>query len=708
MKLRWILLTLLAPMVGLLGFYVWLQIDRLDKEAAQAGQVYDVIAEVRLLREAQYHLGAEMALAAGVLGSFGDAGAEGFAAQVAVTDAALDRLQTGLSLLTGRAPQAGDRLTTLTERLGVARGNVDDLLVPANDGRLVYAALLEDLDRLAEAALSIRADSAVLDRLRAMAALSEVRLWSAREAALGATAVTEWSFNTVAYSEFLTAIRLEGIGLETAGRLSGQPALGTSVSEGAAWAALQDSRNAIFRARLGSGDWEALSFDAWIGVHADWQAALQGIETELIEDTLSLAAVARSTANDVRRRQLWTAIGAAILVVGLAVLIFEIMSRRIRQLRAVLFEFANDRFDLDVPCLNGGSEICDLARSIEELKVKTLAIRAENDRIREANEAELNAKHQQVVDLVTEGLRALAEADLSLHFDVPLAPEYDAIRTDFNTAAARLRTVLGALAETAGDLDSRAGNMRGTAGDLAGRTERQVETIGHAGDAVGALVAAQDTAREALGSAKSLADDARARADESREVVRRAIAAMDRISGSSEQISQISALIEDIAFQTNLLALNAGVEAARAGSAGKGFAVVAEEVRELASRSASAAMDIKKLIEESGREIRTGVELVDETGGALEAIRDRVRDVDETIAELARAADGQTRSLDAVLANMTELHSLTGQNTEVAEASRSAATDLARQAGQLSRLVGEFTLGQGATRSPQTVPKRAA
>lgn len=694
MKLRWVLLALLTPMVGLLGFYVWVQIDRLDSRASEAGQVYGVIEEVQALRSAQYQVAQEMALAAGVIGSFGEAGLPDYEAQILITDSALAQLDGALPVLTAQAPEAAARLASLPQALSAARDDATEMMVPPSDSTTTYIGFLTDLDMLAEAALSIQADRAVLDRVRALAALAEVRLWSARESALGAAALTEWAFNTVSYSEFLTAIRLEGIGLSDAGRLSAQSALAQDLTVGPEWEGLQTHRNAIFRARLGSGDWEALGLNDWIAAQTAWQGALDGVETALAEQTLALAGAARIHAHEVRQQQLWLAIIATALVVGLAVLIFEFMSHRIRRLCAVLNHFAEDRFDRPVPCQSGGSEISDLARSIEELKVKTLAIRAENENIRAANEAELNARHQQVVDLVTEGLRALAEADLTRDFQTPLAPEYDAIRLDFNTAVARLRRVLGALAETVRDLDTGASTLRATAGDLADRTLRQVDTIQAAGDAVNGLVTAQGAARTALSSAKGLADEARLRADESHDVVHRAVEAMDRISGSSDRIAQISAMIEDISFQTNLLALNAGVEAARAGTAGKGFAVVAEEVRELAGRSSIAAQEIKTLIAESGREVKTGVDLVGQTGTALQAIRDQVLAVDETLGGLAQTSDGQSRSLDDVRAAMSELHGLTGGNTKVADDSRTASADLARQAQELSRLVGQFILDQ--------------
>ena len=122
------------------------------------------------------------------------------------------------------------------------------------------------------------------------------------------------------------------------------------------------------------------------------------------------------------------------------------------------------------------------------------------------------------------------------------------------------------------------------------------------------------------------------------DVVREAVTAMDGIAKSAQQITHIIGVIDEIAFQTNLLALNAGVEAARAGEAGRGFAVVASEVRALAQRSAEAAKEIKGLISTSTTQVGHGVELVAETGAALERIMAQVADVNTVIAEIAAGA----------------------------------------------------------------------
>ena len=137
-------------------------------------------------------------------------------------------------------------------------------------------------------------------------------------------------------------------------------------------------------------------------------------------------------------------------------------------------------------------------------------------------------------------------------------------------------------------------------------------------------------------------------------VVQKAVAAMGEIERSSDQISQIIGVIDEIAFQTNLLALNAGVEAARAGDSGRGFAVVASEVRALAQRSAGAAKEIKSLISASSQEVGRGVGLVNEASSALNGITDQVAQMDQLASDIAAAAQEQGQ-LQVYWVNLTSL-----------------------------------------------------
>jgi methyl-accepting chemotaxis protein len=180
-------------------------------------------------------------------------------------------------------------------------------------------------------------------------------------------------------------------------------------------------------------------------------------------------------------------------------------------------------------------------------------------------------------------------------------------------------------------------------------------------------------------------------------VVRQAEEAMQRIESSSQQISNIIGVIDEIAFQTNLLALNAGVEAARAGEAGKGFAVVAQEVRELAQRSATAAKEIKALINTSSAEVGSGVRLVRETGVALNEIGERISGINQHMNAIATAAKEQSVGLVEVNKAVNTMDQTTQQNAAMVEQSTAASMNLAAEARKLRDLVGQFRFDDAAT-----------
>jgi methyl-accepting chemotaxis protein len=167
---------------------------------------------------------------------------------------------------------------------------------------------------------------------------------------------------------------------------------------------------------------------------------------------------------------------------------------------------------------------------------------------------------------------------------------------------------------------------------------------------------------------------------------------MQRIENSSQQISNIIGVIDEIAFQTNLLALNAGVEAARAGEAGKGFAVVAQEVRELAQRSAQAAKEIKGLIRNSSTEVEGGVKLVRETGIALKTISDQIAGINQHMEAIATSAREQSTGLAEVNTAVNSMDQTTQQNAAMVEQSTAASATLASEAAKLRDLVSQFRL----------------
>ncbi len=190
--------------------------------------------------------------------------------------------------------------------------------------------------------------------------------------------------------------------------------------------------------------------------------------------------------------------------------------------------------------------------------------------------------------------------------------------------------------------------------------------------------------------ANQVATSARGMAEKGGEVVGRAVSAMQQINASSTKIAEIIGVIDEIAFQTNLLALNASVEAARAGEQGRGFAVVATEVRNLASRSADAAKEIKDLINDSVSKVHAGAELVNESGETLQEIVTGVKKVGDIVAEIAAASAEQASGIDQVNQAITTMDEMTQQNAALAEQTSAASVSLNDKAKQIEGTMSFF------------------
>jgi len=180
---------------------------------------------------------------------------------------------------------------------------------------------------------------------------------------------------------------------------------------------------------------------------------------------------------------------------------------------------------------------------------------------------------------------------------------------------------------------------------------------------------------------------------------------MSNIETSSEQISKIITVIDDIAFQTNLLALNAGVEAARAGEAGRGFAVVASEVRALAQRSSDAAKEINGLISESGHHVKQGVQLVDQAGGALQTIAVAVKELSMHVGEIATSSRNQSAGISEINSAVNQLDQVTQQNAAMFDETTAASHAFTSEAETLGTTVSAFQTGSAPRAMAQPEPE---
>jgi len=182
------------------------------------------------------------------------------------------------------------------------------------------------------------------------------------------------------------------------------------------------------------------------------------------------------------------------------------------------------------------------------------------------------------------------------------------------------------------------------------------------------------------------------------------VKAMSEINDASKKIADIIGVIDEIAFQTNLLALNAAVEAARAGEQGRGFAVVASEVRNLAGRSATAAKEIKALIQDSVKKVDEGSSLVTQSGTTLDQIVAAVKKVTDIVAEIAAASHEQSAGIDQVNKAVMQLDELTQQNAALVEQASAASQAMAEQARSLNERMSAYQVDQATMQMVRTAP----
>ncbi|MGO3909325.1 methyl-accepting chemotaxis protein IV [Huaxiibacter chinensis] len=294
--------------------------------------------------------------------------------------------------------------------------------------------------------------------------------------------------------------------------------------------------------------------------------------------------------------------------------------------------------------------------------------------------------------IISSHFESIAKGDLARPVAVYGRNEISAIFASLKAMQTSLRQTVtevrqGSYAMHTGISEIAAGNN-----DLSSRTEQQAASLAETAASMEQLTATvgqnADNARQASDLAKNAAHTAKKGGDQTTHVA----STMQQIATSSQKIGDIISVIDGIAFQTNILALNAAVEAARAGEQGRGFAVVAGEVRNLASRSANAAKEIKVLIEESVSRVQQGAQLVDTAAKTMTEIVTSVTRVNDIMGEIASASDEQRRGIEQVAQAVTQMDQVTQQNASLVEEAASATDQLASQADHLTSLVAVFTI----------------
>ncbi|WP_246053697.1 methyl-accepting chemotaxis protein [Paracoccus hibiscisoli] len=408
-----------------------------------------------------------------------------------------------------------------------------------------------------------------------------------------------------------------------------------------------------------------------------------------------------------------TLIGALI-----AVLLSRDLGNRLRIAVDQTGRLARGELDVDIQGTEGRNELSEMAQALSIFKrnaieARHLAAEARRTEAEAAAAREVESRQQsRVVRDIGAGLTRLAQGDLTEQIpnppSDPFPAGYDGLREAFNSVVANLTGTVARITDVADQVRGGATEITSAAQDLASRAETQAATLEESAAALNEMNASVHSTAERARHAEQASRQNRDIAEASAAVVRDAVTAMRGIEASSDQITRIIGVIDDIAFQTNLLALNAGVEAARAGEAGRGFAVVASEVRGLAQRASDSAREIKSLISQSATQVKAGSALVGRTGDSLGQILTKAHEVSEQITAISLAANEQSVGLAEVNTGVNQLDQVTQQNAAVAEQANAAAASLQQRAEDLIREISGFRISGRTARAELSRPKMAS
>lgn len=449
-------------------------------------------------------------------------------------------------------------------------------------------------------------------------------------------------------------------------------------------------------------------------VDVDGQQALlltSSVRFAGVEEAWTLVmTVPRATllAHVVATRDRTVLLAAGLLAATLVLVWFgaQAISRPIEAMTMVMRSLSQGKMDTAIPYSDRGDEIGAMASAVVIFRNNTNEARrleadAKASRVEaEAAAAEEAKRQQRVVSEIGEGLDRMAAGDMTHQIESPahdpFPNAYDGLRVTFNNVASQLAGTLQRIANVADQVHGGADEISNAAGDLSSRAETQAATLEQSAAALNEMSESLRQTADSAHEAEVASAQNRTIAEESAAVVRSAVDAMKKIEHSSNQISRIIDVIDDISFQTNLLALNAGVEAARAGDAGRGFAVVASEVRGLAQRAAESARDIRALISDSALQVKAGSALVDQSGQGLEQILLRATTISDQVGGISVAVREQSIGLAEINSGVNQLDRVTQQNAAVAEEATAASISLRQQAEELTREISLFKVHSAA------------
>lgn len=376
------------------------------------------------------------------------------------------------------------------------------------------------------------------------------------------------------------------------------------------------------------------------------------------------------------------------VAIGMAVLLTGMIARPVTRLTNTMAILAAGRNDLEVPDVDRGDELGDMARAVLVFRDAAIAKQAAE----EAN-AKAEAAQKLVVETISSHLSELAGGDLTAEITQNFPGDYAAVKTNFNAAISALRGLLASVMETTSAIRTGSSEIAQASEDLARRTESNAASLEETAAAVtqmdSRLRATADAANRTVGQADATmasVNDGRSTADE-------AVQAMTRVSESAKGIDSVIEGLDKIAFQTRVLAMNAAVEAGRAGEAGRGFAVVADLVSALAMRAEEEAGRARDQLTATQTDIVTAVQAVQKVDGALADISEGVGAVHQLLGNMASDNQAQSSAITEISSALGSMDQSTQQNAAMVEETSAAARHLAGEVSTLTEQARQFNIG---------------